>query len=63
MADYYMLAGIVYQAPDLCSVFNSRLVGMTVLFSCYYRKKKFEFFSILNLGSYDQGLETTVTLL
>ena len=40
MADYYMLAGIVYQAPDLCSVFNSRLVGMTVLFSCYYQKKK-----------------------
>ncbi|XP_029187375.2 mediator of RNA polymerase II transcription subunit 6-like [Acropora muricata] len=27
MADYYMLAGIVYQAPDLCSVFNSRLLS------------------------------------
>lgn len=26
MADYYIIAGTVYQAPDLCSVFNSRLV-------------------------------------
>ena len=27
LADYYMLAGVVYQAPDLCSVINSRLVS------------------------------------
>jgi len=26
IADYYMIAGIVYQAPDLGSVVNSRLV-------------------------------------
>ncbi|CAH3161506.1 unnamed protein product [Porites evermanni] len=25
IADYYVLAGVVYQAPDLCSVINSRL--------------------------------------
>jgi len=27
IADYYMLAGVVYQAPDLCSVLNSRLLS------------------------------------
>ncbi|XP_032219620.2 mediator of RNA polymerase II transcription subunit 6 [Nematostella vectensis] len=27
MADYYILAGIVYQAPDLCSVVNSRMLS------------------------------------
>lgn len=27
LADYYMLAGVVYQAPDLCSVINSRLLS------------------------------------
>ena len=27
IADYYVLAGVVYQAPDLCSVINSRLVS------------------------------------
>ena len=27
LADYYMLAGVVYQAPDLCSIINSRLVS------------------------------------
>lgn len=26
IADYYIIAGTVYQAPDLASVFNSRLV-------------------------------------
>lgn len=26
LADYYIIAGIVYQAPDLASVLNSRLV-------------------------------------
>lgn len=26
MADYYIIAGTVYQAPDLANVFNSRLV-------------------------------------
>lgn len=27
LADYYIIAGVVYQAPDLASVLNSRLVG------------------------------------
>ncbi|KAH8023392.1 hypothetical protein HPB51_013230 [Rhipicephalus microplus] len=27
LADYYVLAGVVYQAPDLGSVINSRLLG------------------------------------
>lgn len=26
LSDYYIIAGIVYQAPDLASVLNSRLV-------------------------------------
>lgn len=26
LADYYIIAGIIYQAPDLASVLNSRLV-------------------------------------
>lgn len=30
LVDYYIIAGIVYQAPDLASVLNSRLVS----FSC-----------------------------
>ena len=25
--DYYIIAGVVYQAPDLCTVINSRLVS------------------------------------
>ena len=27
LADYYIIAGVVYQAPDLGSVLNSRLVS------------------------------------
>jgi len=27
MADYYIVAGIIYQAPDLNSILNSRLVS------------------------------------
>lgn len=27
VADYYIIAGIMYQAPDLISVVNSRLVS------------------------------------
>jgi mediator of RNA polymerase II transcription subunit 6 len=27
LADYYIIAGVVYQAPDLSSVFSSRLVN------------------------------------
>ncbi len=26
LADYYIIAGVVYQAPDLLSVINSRMV-------------------------------------
>lgn len=29
MADYYIIAGTVYQAPDLANVFNSRLLTVT----------------------------------
>lgn len=28
VADYYIIAGVVYQAPDLGSVVNSRLVRL-----------------------------------
>lgn len=28
MADFYIIAGIIYQAPDLNSVLNSRLVSV-----------------------------------
>ena len=28
VADYYIIAGIVYQAPDLISIVNCRLVGV-----------------------------------
>lgn len=31
LADYYIIAGIVYQAPDLISVINSRIVSSTDL--------------------------------
>lgn len=27
LADFYIIAGIVYQAPDLASVLNSRIVS------------------------------------
>jgi mediator of RNA polymerase II transcription subunit 6 len=27
LADYYIIAGVVYQAPDLGSVLNSRIVS------------------------------------
>lgn len=33
IADYYIIAGTVYQAPDLASVFNSRLVWRIVWIS------------------------------
>lgn len=32
LADYYIIAGVVYQAPDLASVLNSRLVSSDNLF-------------------------------
>ncbi|KAK3749499.1 hypothetical protein QZH41_013478 [Actinostola sp. cb2023] len=49
ISDYYILAGIVYQAPDLCSVINSRMLSAlhnfesafkeAVLFSRYHPSK------------------------
>jgi mediator of RNA polymerase II transcription subunit 6 len=37
LADYYIIAGTVYQAPDLASVFNSRLLS-----SVYHLQSAFE---------------------
>lgn len=31
-ADYYIIAGVIHQAPDLASVINSRLVSICVLY-------------------------------
>lgn len=31
LTDYYIIAGVVYQSPDLASVLNSRLVSLSVL--------------------------------
>lgn len=31
ISDFYIIAGIIYQAPDLNSVLNSRLVSITSL--------------------------------
>lgn len=33
LADYYIIAGVVYQAPDLASVLNSRLVIIFIIFN------------------------------
>lgn len=32
IADYYIIAGVVYQAPDLASVISSRLVSECVIY-------------------------------
>jgi len=29
--DYYIVAGYVYQAPDMCTVLNSRLVSICIV--------------------------------
>lgn len=34
LADYYIIAGVVYQAPDLGSVVSSRLVSEQVYIEC-----------------------------
>lgn len=44
LADYYIIAGVVYQAPDLASVLNSRLVNHTLtLIYCYKDKQLLAF--------------------
>ena len=30
LADYYIIAGVVYQGPDLASIVNSRVVSVSV---------------------------------
>jgi len=39
IADFYIVAGIVYQAPDLLSIINSHMVSNTFnnFSSCFYR--------------------------
>jgi len=34
LCDYYIIAGIVYQAPDLISVINTRLVRWQLIDYC-----------------------------
>lgn len=35
LADYYIIAGVIYQAPDLGSVINSRVVSVLyILYMC-----------------------------
>lgn len=39
ISDYYIIAGVIYQAPDLNSIINSRIVSMfAVLFNNIYWK-------------------------
>lgn len=38
IADYYIIAGTVYQAPDLASVFNSRLLSVTHHLQCAFEE-------------------------
>lgn len=44
VADYYIIAGVVYQAPDLVSVINSRLVRHLRVLRC---KVKFSLYRII----------------
>jgi len=38
ITDYYIIAGIVYQAPDLISVINARLVRLWLSVKCVVKQ-------------------------
>lgn len=52
MADYYIIAGTIYQAPDLASVFNSRLVSKINILKQKFLRKLAEIETNLNFHSH-----------
>lgn len=58
LADYYVLAGYIYQAPDLNSVINSRmLTAMHYLSSAFEEMQSYARFNVSKDYSWDFGKE------